>query len=112
MTPLCDVYSHLVYAAGRADVSTVSIHGRVVMRNRQLLSIDEDRAIEDVRELASKSWSASLRTKRDRPLRQPADSSHRRSATSIRLPSGSAQWNTRSLHDISVIGRSTLPFDR
>ena len=52
LTPLYDVYSHLIYAAGRADVETVMIHGRVVMRDRELLSVDEGRAIEDVRELA------------------------------------------------------------
>ncbi|MCP3997599.1 MAG: amidohydrolase family protein, partial [bacterium] len=52
LTPLYDVYSHLVYAAGRADVSTVMIHGRIVMRDRELLSVDEGRAIEDVRELS------------------------------------------------------------
>ncbi|MBN1318387.1 MAG: amidohydrolase [Anaerolineales bacterium] len=41
MTPLYDVYSHLVYAAGREDVTTVLINGRVVMRERNLLTIDE-----------------------------------------------------------------------
>lgn len=52
LTPLYDVYSHLVYAAGRADVSTVMVHGRIVMRDRELLTVDETRAIEGVRELS------------------------------------------------------------
>ncbi|MCP3997338.1 MAG: S-adenosylhomocysteine deaminase, partial [bacterium] len=51
LTPLYDPCSHLVYAAGRGDVSTVMIHGRLVMRDRQLLTVDEGRTIEDVREL-------------------------------------------------------------
>ncbi len=51
LTPLYDPYSHLVYATGRGDVSTVMIHGRVVLRDRELLTVDEGRAIEDVREL-------------------------------------------------------------
>ncbi|MCP3997334.1 MAG: amidohydrolase family protein, partial [bacterium] len=50
LTPLYDPCSHLVYAAGRGDVSTVMIDGRLVMRDRQLLTVDEGRTIEDVRE--------------------------------------------------------------
>lgn len=41
LTPLYNVYSHLVYAAKAADVRTVVIGGRVVMRERQLLTLDE-----------------------------------------------------------------------
>lgn len=38
--PLYDVYSTLVYAAGPKDVRTTIIHGRVVMQDRRLLTID------------------------------------------------------------------------
>ena len=38
--PLFDVYSTLVYAAGPKDVKTTIIHGRVIMQDRQLLTID------------------------------------------------------------------------
>ena len=41
LTPLYNVYSHLVYAAKAADVQTVVIGGRVVMRDHQLLTLDE-----------------------------------------------------------------------
>jgi 5-methylthioadenosine/S-adenosylhomocysteine deaminase len=41
LTSLYNVYSHLVYAAKAADVRTVVIGGRVVMRERQLLTLDE-----------------------------------------------------------------------
>jgi 5-methylthioadenosine/S-adenosylhomocysteine deaminase len=52
LVPLYDVYSHLVYAVGRDDVSTVLINGQVVMRNRQLLTIDEGATMAEVRALA------------------------------------------------------------
>lgn len=41
LTPLYDVYSHLVYAVHSGDVRTVIIHGRPIMRDRALLTIDE-----------------------------------------------------------------------
>lgn len=41
LTPLYNIYSHLVYSAHMADVQTVLINGRLVMHNRQLLTLDE-----------------------------------------------------------------------
>jgi 5-methylthioadenosine/S-adenosylhomocysteine deaminase len=52
LTPLYDVYSHLVYAVGRADVATVLIRGRVVMQGRELTTLDEASVIAAVQELA------------------------------------------------------------
>lgn len=43
--PRMDVASALVYSAQPADVTTVVIDGRVVMRDRQLLTIDEQSLI-------------------------------------------------------------------
>jgi 5-methylthioadenosine/S-adenosylhomocysteine deaminase len=40
-TPLYNIYSDLVYATKAADVRTVIIEGRVVMRDRRLLTLDE-----------------------------------------------------------------------
>ncbi|HWS88017.1 MAG TPA: amidohydrolase [Pyrinomonadaceae bacterium] len=40
-TPRYNVYSHLVYATKASDVRTVVIEGRVVMRERRLLTLDE-----------------------------------------------------------------------
>jgi 5-methylthioadenosine/S-adenosylhomocysteine deaminase len=40
-TPLYNVYSQLVYATKASDVETVMVNGRVVMRNRRVLTIDE-----------------------------------------------------------------------
>ncbi|MCA1631027.1 MAG: amidohydrolase [Acidobacteria bacterium] len=40
--PLYNVYSHLVYATKAADVRTVVVEGRVLMRDRRLLTLDEE----------------------------------------------------------------------
>ncbi|HVF68875.1 MAG TPA: amidohydrolase [Pyrinomonadaceae bacterium] len=40
-TPRYNIYSHLVYATKAADVRTVVIEGRVVMRDRRLLTLNE-----------------------------------------------------------------------
>jgi 5-methylthioadenosine/S-adenosylhomocysteine deaminase len=41
-TPVYNVYSHLVYATKASDVNTVIIDGKVVMRERRLLTLDEN----------------------------------------------------------------------
>ncbi len=40
LVPLFDVYSALVYAASPRDVKTTIIHGRVIMQDRRLLTVD------------------------------------------------------------------------
>ena len=40
MVPLHDPYSALVYAASPRDVRTSVIHGRVVMEDRRILTVD------------------------------------------------------------------------
>ncbi|MBP7765960.1 MAG: amidohydrolase [Deltaproteobacteria bacterium] len=52
LTPLYNAYSHLVYAAGGADVDTVVINGRVVMEDRRLLTLDENEIMNEVRAIA------------------------------------------------------------
>jgi 5-methylthioadenosine/S-adenosylhomocysteine deaminase len=52
LTPLYDEYSHLVYTVGGADVDTVLINGKVVMKERRLVTIDEEEAMQRVREIA------------------------------------------------------------
>jgi 5-methylthioadenosine/S-adenosylhomocysteine deaminase len=54
LTPLYNIYSHLVYTASAADVVLSIINGRVVMRNREVLSLDVDRVMARVREIARK----------------------------------------------------------
>jgi 5-methylthioadenosine/S-adenosylhomocysteine deaminase len=52
LTPLYNEYSHLVYAASGADIDTVLINGKVVMENRNLLTINETEVMQKVREIA------------------------------------------------------------
>jgi len=54
LTPLYNEYSHLVYAAGGSDVETVIINGRIVMEENRLLTINENEAMERVREIAER----------------------------------------------------------
>lgn len=49
-TPIYDLYSHLVYSINKHDVRTVLINGRVVMRDRELLTLDESAAKARVQE--------------------------------------------------------------
>jgi len=52
LTPMYNAYSHMVYAAGGADVDTVIINGKVVMENRHLLTIAEEDVMNEVRKIA------------------------------------------------------------
>lgn len=52
LTPMFNPYSHLVYSASGADVKTSIIDGRIVMRDRRLLTVDAEKAMDRVRLLA------------------------------------------------------------
>jgi len=52
--PMFDVYSQLAYSLKAADIETVVIGGRVVMRNHKLLTVDEPAAIAKAREYQTK----------------------------------------------------------
>ncbi len=51
LTPLYNPFSHLVYAARGADVVTSIIAGRLVMKDRHLLTIDLDKVMSRVRQI-------------------------------------------------------------
>jgi 5-methylthioadenosine/S-adenosylhomocysteine deaminase len=52
--PMYDVYAQLAYALKGSDVETVIIGGRVVMRDKKLLTVDEPAAITKAREFKNK----------------------------------------------------------
>jgi 5-methylthioadenosine/S-adenosylhomocysteine deaminase len=54
LTPGGRVLSHLAYAAYASDVDTVIVHGRVLMRGRELLTLDEDEIRAKVNEAAAR----------------------------------------------------------
>ncbi len=49
LTPLYEPVSHLVYAAGGADVRHSIIHGRLVMEDRRLLTLDVEEVMNHAR---------------------------------------------------------------
>ena len=57
--PMYDVYAQIAYSLKGSDVETVIIGGRVVMRERKLLTIDEAKVLGKAREYG-KSVKASL----------------------------------------------------
>jgi 5-methylthioadenosine/S-adenosylhomocysteine deaminase len=52
LTPLYHEDSHLVYCTSGSDVDTVLINGRIVMKNRRLLTVDEGEVMERVNHIA------------------------------------------------------------
>ncbi len=54
LTPLYNIPSHLVYAARGADVVHSVIGGKVIMENRKLLTLDEDRLLSNARKMGEK----------------------------------------------------------
>lgn len=52
LIPLYNPYSHLVYAAGGGDVKTALVAGRLVLRDRQLLTFEVGEAMARVRDYA------------------------------------------------------------
>ena len=53
-TPLYDPVSHLVYVARGDDVQTTIVNGRVLMRDRQVLTLDEAAVIREANAIAMK----------------------------------------------------------
>jgi len=51
MIPMYNPYSHLVYVASGADVRTVLVNGRVVVKDRRVLTFDVGEAMARVREI-------------------------------------------------------------
>jgi len=52
--PLFDVISHLVYVADEHDVTTVIVDGKILMRNREVLTLDGEKLREEATRLADK----------------------------------------------------------
>ncbi|MFE0104966.1 amidohydrolase [Streptomyces sp. NPDC059009] len=58
LAPRHDPYSTLAYAAGAADVRDTVVDGRVLMRDRTLLTVDEEEAVRGLREAAGEPAGA------------------------------------------------------
>ena len=57
-TPMYDVYSELVYALKASDVRTVVIAGKIVMRDRQMLTLEEKGILAKAEEYKKKITSS------------------------------------------------------
>jgi 5-methylthioadenosine/S-adenosylhomocysteine deaminase len=53
-TPMYDPMSHIVYTTTGADVQTTIVNGKVLMRNRKVLTLDEDAVLKEARLLSEK----------------------------------------------------------
>jgi len=53
LTPLYNCYSQLVYAANGADVSTVIINGKVILKERRFLGLDIEDILSRARKIAA-----------------------------------------------------------
>ncbi len=58
-TPMYDPISHLVYTTRGDDVRTMVVNGRIVMRDRQVLTLDE-RAVKD----EARAWQAKIQPRK------------------------------------------------
>jgi len=56
--PTYDVVSHLVYVSDEQDVATVVVDGKVLMKNREFLTIDTKRVATEAKALAAKIQAA------------------------------------------------------
>jgi 5-methylthioadenosine/S-adenosylhomocysteine deaminase len=57
-TPLYNAVSHLVYVTRGDDVRTTIVNGRVLMRDRRVLTLDPSAVLGEARELAKKIKAA------------------------------------------------------
>ncbi|MHB8769663.1 MAG: amidohydrolase [Syntrophales bacterium] len=72
LTPLYRPFSQLVYAAAGSDVTTSIINGRIVMRDRVLLTVDVDSAMTAVRTIAADIVGAGYFRRRGEASSAPA----------------------------------------
>lgn len=45
LSPIYDPYSHLIYCANGADVADVIVNGKIIMKNRQVKTMDEEKIL-------------------------------------------------------------------
>ncbi|MDI6884660.1 MAG: amidohydrolase family protein [Hadesarchaea archaeon] len=62
LSPLHNIISHLVYSAVGSDVDTTIVDGKILMRERKVLTLDEDKVLRE----AQKSSDALLARKGDK----------------------------------------------
>ncbi len=56
LTPIYDIYSHIVYSAQTSDVEDVMVNGRLLIKNRRLLTSDENEILDK-----ANGWGAKIK---------------------------------------------------
>ena len=56
MAPLRDPIKNVVYSAQASDIHTVIVNGKLVMRNRALLTVDEPAVNRALQEAGERMW--------------------------------------------------------
>ncbi|MGE5679923.1 MAG: amidohydrolase family protein, partial [Bacillota bacterium] len=64
VTPSYDPYSTILYSVEESDIQTVIINGQVVMKNRELLTIDKQKAIDDVNRIIKQLMLTGIKSDR------------------------------------------------
>ena len=54
MTPIYDIYSHITYSMRSSDIETVTINGKLIIENRNLLTADESAILAKAEEWQNK----------------------------------------------------------
>jgi 5-methylthioadenosine/S-adenosylhomocysteine deaminase len=54
LCPENDICTNLVYSANGADVDTVIIDGKIIMKNREMLNVNENEIMNKVRNIAER----------------------------------------------------------
>ncbi len=57
-TPMYDAFSHLVYVTRGDDVTTTIVNGRVLMRDRKVLTLNEADVLREARAMADRVRAA------------------------------------------------------
>ena len=52
LTPCYDIYSHLIYAASSADFVHTMVHGKFLMKDHEILTLEEEKVKAEVRAVA------------------------------------------------------------
>ena len=65
LTPLYRPYSHLVYAVRGSDVRTVLVNGRIVVRDGEILTVDEAAVMAKAREFRDRASEVVARVRAD-----------------------------------------------
>ncbi|KXA97705.1 N-ethylammeline chlorohydrolase [candidate division MSBL1 archaeon SCGC-AAA259J03] len=54
LTPIFNIESHLVYSCNGSDVDSVIVNGEILMNNREILTLDEEKILKDGQKTAEK----------------------------------------------------------